>query len=99
MTVQKAELVSCETSGCYGSLIYLGGATGVTARDVARASGWGVGADSVSLRWDSSIPDVCPACVAGAGPITKTACPSCGGCGGNLICVYCGTGQPRDVED
>lgn len=98
MTVQKAELVSCETPGCYGSLIHLGGATLVTARDVARASGWQVGPD-VWMPWGDRKPDICPACVAGTGPITKTACPSCGGFGGNLICVYCGTEQPRDVED
>lgn len=96
MTVQKADFISCETPGCFGSLVYLGGP--MTARDVARASGWKVGTDA-RLPWDDRAPDVCPACVAGRGPITNTACPSCGGCGGNLVCVYCGTEQPRDVED
>lgn len=98
VTVQKAELVSCQTAGCYGSLVYLGGAQGVTARDVARTSGWKVAADEY-FPWGDRGQDVCPACVAGTGPITKTACPSCGGFGGNLICTYCGTEQPRDVED
>jgi DnaJ-class molecular chaperone len=98
MTVQKAELVTCETSGCYGTLIYLGGTQGVTARDVASASGWQVG-EARWRPWDVTIPDVCPACLAGRGPITKTPCPSCGGFGGNLVCVYCGAEQPRDVED
>lgn len=96
MTVQKAELVSCETSGCFGSLIYLGGP--MTARAVAEASGWRVGAEAWP-GWNDRRPDVCPACLAGRGPITKTPCPNCGGCGGNLICTYCGTEQPRDVED
>lgn len=100
MTVQKAELVSCETPNCYGSLIYLGGAQGVTARDVARASGWQVAADeTLHLSWIVKSEDICPACVAGRGPITVTACPNCGGCGGTLICTYCGAEQPRDVED
>lgn len=98
MTVQNAELVSCETPDCYGSLVYFGGATGVSARDVARASGWKVAVDEY-FPWGDRGQDICPACVAGTGPITKTACPSCGGFGGNLICVYCGTEQPRGVED
>lgn len=98
VTVQKAELVSCENPGCYGSLVYLGGATGVTARDVARASGWKVSAGEY-FPWGDRGRDVCPACAACTGPITKTACPSCGGFGGNLICVYCGQEQPRDTDD
>lgn len=96
MTVQKVELVSCETPGCYGALTFMGGGT-ITAREAARASGWHVGSETW-MPWDRR-PDICPACVAGTGPITKTPCPSCGGFGGNLICVYCGTEQPRDVDD
>jgi len=96
MTVQKAELVTCETPGCYGTLIYLGGP--MTAREVAKASGWRT-SPPLRLGWDDCAPDTCPACLAGRGPITNTPCPSCGGCGGNLICAYCGTEQPRDVED
>jgi hypothetical protein len=98
VSVQQAQLVSCDRDRCYGSLTYLGGAQNVTARQVAKASGWQVGADD-PLPWDDRTPDVCPACLAGTGPITVTPCPSCGGCGGNLVCVYCGTEQPRDVED
>ena len=98
MSVQPAQLVSCDRDGCYGSLIYLGGAPEITARQVAKASGWQVGTDA-ALPWDDRTPDVCPACVAGTGPITVTPCPSCGGFGGNLVCEYCGTEQPRDVED
>lgn len=98
MTVQKADLVSCETPTCNGSLIYLGGALGATARQVAKSSGWQVAADEY-MPWGDRGRDVCPACMAGRGPITVTACPNCGGCGGNLICTYCGAEQPRDVED
>jgi RecJ-like exonuclease len=98
MTVQKAELVTCEISGCFGSLIYLGGAPEITARQVAKASGWQVGTDEY-MPWGDRGRDVCPACVAGRGPITVTPCPSCGGFGGNLVCVYCGSEQPRDMED
>lgn len=96
MTVQNAEIVSCETPQCFGSLIYIGGP--MTAREVAKASGWQIG-PAIRTPWDDQKPDICPACVAGTGPITQTACPNCGGCGGSLICVYCGAAQPRDVED
>lgn len=96
MSVQKADLVCCDTPNCFGVLTYLGGP--MTARKVAEASGWQVGVDA-TLPWDDRTPDVCPACVAGRGPITTTPCPNCGGFGGNLICTYCGTEQPRDVED
>ena len=98
MTVQSAELVTCEMAGCYGNLVYLGGTENVTARQAAKASGWQV-REEYSMRWPSDGQDICPACLAGRGPITNTPCPSCGGCGGNLVCVYCGTEQPRDVED
>jgi hypothetical protein len=97
VSVQKAELVTCEAPNCYGTLIFMGGGL-MTAREAARASGWQVGVESW-LPWDDRTPDVCPACMAGRGPITVTPCPSCGGCGGNLICIYCGAEQPRDVED
>lgn len=98
MTVQKAELVTCETPSCHGTLIYLGGAQDVTARQVAKASGWQVAVDEY-FPWGDRGRDICPACLAGCGPITNTPCPLCGGCGGNLICTYCGAEQPRDVED
>ena len=98
MTVQKAELVTCQMPGCYGTLIYLGGAPEITARQVAKSSGWQVALDE-HFPWGDRGQDVCPACLAGTGPITTTPCPSCGGFGGNLICTYCGTEQPRDVED
>lgn len=95
MTIQKVDLVSCETDGCYGSLIYMGGP--MTPREVAKASGWQVSIPGL-MPWADNRPDICPACLAGRGPITVTACPNCGGCGGNLVCVYCGAQQPRDVE-
>jgi hypothetical protein len=97
MSVQKAELVCCDTPTCHGVLMFMGGGM-ATAREVARSCGWQVGPDTW-LPWNDHRPDICPACLAGTGPITKTPCPSCGGFGGNLICVYCGAEQPRDVED
>ncbi len=100
MVVQNAELVACETPRCFGTLIHMGGSADITARAVAKSCGWQVVDDKAPrLPWVAQVGDVCPACVAGRGPITKTACPSCGGCGGNLICTYCGAEQPRDVED